>query len=50
MEEAVVLMKQHGQKAKVMAGGTDLIPQMKNGELGPECVLSLNQIEALATC
>jgi carbon-monoxide dehydrogenase medium subunit len=47
LEEAVVLMRQYGQKAKVMAGGTDLVPQMKNGELRPEYVLSLNQIEAL---
>jgi len=43
----MVLMNQYGQRAKVMAGGTDLIPQMKNGELRPEAVLSLHQIEDL---
>ena len=47
MEEAIVLMNQHGQKVKVIAGGTDLIPQMKRGELKPNYVLSLSQIEAL---
>ncbi|MCJ7594038.1 MAG: xanthine dehydrogenase family protein subunit M [Desulfobacterales bacterium] len=46
LEEAVVLMRQYGQKVKVMAGGTDLVPQMKNGGLRPEYVLSLNQIGA----
>lgn len=33
IEEAIVLMNQYGQKAWVTAGGTDLIPQMKWGEL-----------------
>jgi aerobic carbon-monoxide dehydrogenase medium subunit len=47
IEEAIVLMNQYGQKAKVIAGGTDLIPQMKRGELKPNYVLSLNQIESL---
>ena len=47
LEEAVVLMKQYGQKAKVVAGGTDLLPQMKNGESRPEYLLSLNGIEDL---
>ena len=47
IEEAIVLMNQYGPKAKVIAGGTDLIPQMKRGELKPDYVLSLNQIEAL---
>jgi carbon-monoxide dehydrogenase medium subunit len=47
MEEAIVLLNQHGPKVKVIAGGTDLIPQMKRGELKPTYVLSLSQIEAL---
>jgi carbon-monoxide dehydrogenase medium subunit len=47
IEEAIVFMNQYGHKVKVIAGGTDLIPQMKRGELKPHYVLSLSQIEPL---
>lgn len=45
--DAVSLLDQHGPKAKVLAGGTDLIPQMRWGEIKPEYVLALSQIEDL---
>jgi carbon-monoxide dehydrogenase medium subunit len=47
IEETIALMDQYRQKAKVMAGGTDLIPQMKNEEVKPEYVLALSQIPDL---
>jgi CO/xanthine dehydrogenase FAD-binding subunit len=45
--EALNLMKEHGRKAKVLAGGTDLISQMKWGEYKPEYVIALGRISGL---
>jgi CO/xanthine dehydrogenase FAD-binding subunit len=47
MEEAFTLLTRYGQKAKVIAGGTDLIPQMRWGEIRPEVVLGLGRISDL---
>ena len=47
MEEAIDLLTRNGPKTKVLAGGTDLIPEMKWREIKPECVLSLSQIPDL---
>jgi len=48
VNEAIGLLKQHGGKVKVLAGGTDLVPQMKWGEIKPEYILSLSQVPDLA--
>src|SRR5256885_4662356 len=45
--EAVALLKQHGLNAKAIAGGTDLIPNMKHRLFTPEHLISLKQIDAL---
>ena len=45
--EALNLMKEHGRKAKVLAGGTDLISQMKWGEYKPEYIIALGRIPGL---
>jgi carbon-monoxide dehydrogenase medium subunit len=47
VEDCIGLLSQHGQRAKVIAGGTDLMPQMKWGEIKPEFVISLSQIPDL---
>lgn len=47
LKECIALLSQYGQKAKVMAGGTDLIPRMRWGEEKPECLISLSQIPNL---
>ena len=47
MEEAFALLARYGQKTKVIAGGTDLIPQMRWGEIRPEVVLGLGRIPDL---
>ncbi|MGD9031877.1 MAG: FAD binding domain-containing protein [Desulfobacteraceae bacterium] len=46
-EEAFALLAQYGPKTKVIAGGTDLIPQMRWGEIRPEVVLGLGRIPDL---
>ena len=48
IEEALSLLARYGPKAKVIAGGTDLVPRMKWGEIRPEVVMGINQIPGLA--
>jgi 4-hydroxybenzoyl-CoA reductase beta subunit len=43
VEEAVDLVTQHGPKAKVYAGGTDLFPRIKYRVTLPEVVISLKK-------
>ncbi len=45
--EALSLLVSHRNKTKVMAGGTDLLVQMKMGRVDPECVINLGRIPAL---
>ncbi len=47
IEEAVALLRKYGNKAKVLAGGTDLVPLMKEKSLRPECVISILRIADL---
>ena len=47
VEEALSLLVSHQGKAKVMAGGTDLLVQMKMGKAVPEYVINLGRIPAL---
>lgn len=45
--EAVRLTAQYKERAKILAGGTDLIPSMKNKLFDPEAVISLGNIPEL---
>ncbi len=47
IEEACQIMAELGQKAKLIAGGTDLIVNMKRKVLSPEHLVSLSRIDAL---
>lgn len=47
IEEAVLLLATHGEKAKVVAGGTDLLVQMKMERLHPKYLISIAKIPAL---
>ncbi|MFH1350989.1 MAG: FAD binding domain-containing protein, partial [Pseudomonadota bacterium] len=47
MEEACQLMGELKEKAKPLAGGTDLLVNMKKRILSPENVVSLGRIDAL---
>jgi carbon-monoxide dehydrogenase medium subunit len=47
VEEALSLLVSHRNKTKVMAGGTDLLVQMKMGKVDPDCVINLGKIPAL---
>jgi len=46
--EAVALLRQHGESAKVLAGGTDLFLRMHRRAVLPDVVVDLKRIAALA--
>jgi len=47
IEEALSLLGTHQGKAKLIAGGTDLLVAMKMGSLSPKCVINISRIPAL---
>lgn len=47
LEEAKALLKQYGDKAKILAGGTDVVPKMKSHIFLPEHVISIRNIPEL---
>ena len=44
VDEAVALFKQHGDNARALAGGTDLIVQMRIGRRTPGVVVDMKHI------
>jgi carbon-monoxide dehydrogenase medium subunit len=49
VEDALRVLGERGADAKLLAGGTDLLPQMKNGLLKPACVVDLSGVARLQT-
>lgn len=47
IEEATSLLAKYGERAKVIAGGTDLLVKMKNGEVKPEYLANIKKIRNL---
>jgi len=47
IEEASALLAEKGEGCRVIAGGTDLIPALRNEDLRPDLILNLLEIEAL---
>jgi CO/xanthine dehydrogenase FAD-binding subunit len=47
IEEALSLLASRGEKAKPIAGGTDLLVWMKMGRVSPQCLISIARIPAL---
>jgi carbon-monoxide dehydrogenase medium subunit len=47
MEEAISLLSQYGDKARVISGGTDLVVQMKRTGLVPDCLINISGIPDL---
>jgi len=46
-KEALLLLSKHKGRAKIMGGGTDLVPQMKRGLASPEVIINLSKIPQL---
>ena len=49
LEDALGVLRERGSDAKLLAGGTDLLPQMKNGLLKPAYVVDLSGVARLQT-
>jgi carbon-monoxide dehydrogenase medium subunit len=47
VEECLRVLGERGADAKLVAGGTDLVPQLKNGVLKPACVVDLSGVAPL---
>ena len=47
LSEALGLVAEHGEGAKVLAGGMSMVPAMNLGILRPDAVVSLNHIPSL---
>ncbi|MCX5907095.1 MAG: xanthine dehydrogenase family protein subunit M [Deltaproteobacteria bacterium] len=45
--EAIGMLQRYPGRAKILAGGTDLLVQMKQGSLRPEVVIHIGRIKAL---
>lgn len=48
IEEAIALLVRHGPDARVLAGGTDLLPNMKQGLCAPRHLVSLSRVRELS--
>jgi carbon-monoxide dehydrogenase medium subunit len=47
LDEAVAILREHGDGGRLLAGGTDLVVQMKEAGLRPSCVVSLRRLREL---
>ena len=47
VDDCLKILAERAGQAKLVAGGTDLLPQMKNGLLKPPCVVDLSGVSAL---
>jgi carbon-monoxide dehydrogenase medium subunit len=44
LDEAISLLESHGQRARYVAGGTDVLVKIKEGKLAPDYLISLKHI------
>ena len=47
IEEALELLKGYGSSARIVAGGTDLLPNIKHGLHAPEVLVNLKSVRGL---
>jgi 4-hydroxybenzoyl-CoA reductase subunit beta len=45
--DVLALLAEYGEKAAVLAGGTDLIPMMKKGLISPSCLINIARVSCL---
>lgn len=48
MTETIALLQEHGEKARLLAGGTDLIIRLRDGTFRPEVVVDVKRIPEMA--
>lgn len=47
LDEAIQLLEHYGESAQLIAGGTDLLPNIKHGLHAPEVLINLKAVEGL---
>lgn len=47
IEEVVELLGKNGKDSKVIAGGTDIIIELRNGKIGPKMLIDVSKVEEL---
>ena len=47
IEDACALLRKYGKKAKIIAGGTDILVKMKNKTVNPQYLININKIQNL---
>jgi len=47
IDEAISLCVSHGERAKFIAGGTDVMIKIKEGKIGPKYLVSLRRVQGL---
>ena len=47
LEEVLDLLHQHRAEAKLIAGGTDIIIQLRNGKIKPKVLIDISGIQEL---
>ncbi len=47
IEEALTMLEDHKGEARVIAGGTDLVPQLKKRELRVQCLVDVSRLDEL---
>ena len=47
LQSATALLAEHGDRARVLAGGTDIIVQLREGLLSADCVVDVKNIPEL---
>jgi len=45
--EAIALAKKHGENARILAGGTDILVKMKSGDMTPTILIGISKIDGL---
>jgi carbon-monoxide dehydrogenase medium subunit len=47
VKEAISILSEYGEKAEVIAGGTDLLVKMKSGDAVPDCLINMEGLKEL---
>jgi carbon-monoxide dehydrogenase medium subunit len=48
LEDAVALLAERGERAAVLAGGTDVVALLRDGAIAPDVVVDIKGIDGLA--